>query len=80
MRGWLMPAVRAPGLTVTQDEQDIGEDAAVAAAIRVHDWVQRNLRRLAKEIALPGYKVEPAVPETRPALHWEAVEAGRSPG
>jgi hypothetical protein len=68
-----MAAASAPGLTVTLDEQVAGADAAVAAAIRAHEWVQRNLRRLAKEIPLPGYKVESPVPETHPALHREAV-------
>jgi hypothetical protein len=68
-----MSAASAPGLAMTLGEQDTGEDAAVAAAIRTHEWVQRNLRRLAKKIPLPGYKVEPPVPEAHPALHREAV-------
>jgi hypothetical protein len=68
-----MSAASAPGLAMTLGEEDTGEDAAVAAAIRAHEWVQRNLRRLAKKIPLPGYKVEPPVPEAHPALHREAV-------
>ena len=31
----------------THEEPDTGEEAAVAAAIRLHEWVQTNLRRLA---------------------------------
>jgi hypothetical protein len=68
-----MPAVSAPGLTVMLEEQDTGEDAAVAAAIRAHEWVERNLRRLADETPLGGCGVEVPVAETHLALHREAV-------
>ena len=34
---------------MVEDEQAIGEDADVAAAISGHNWVQRALRRLAEE-------------------------------
>ena len=44
-----MPAWSTPGRTMVEDEQAIGEDADVAAAISVHKWVQRALRRLAEE-------------------------------
>ena len=44
-----MQAWSTPGRTMVEDEQAIGEDADVAAAISVHKWVQRALRRLAEE-------------------------------
>jgi hypothetical protein len=44
-------------VTTTREDPDTGEEAAVAAAIRVHEWVQTNLRRLAAESALPGSDV-----------------------
>lgn len=36
--------------SVTADELNSGEDAAVEAAIRVHEWVQNELQRLANAI------------------------------
>lgn len=50
-----MPAWSTPGRPMVEDEQAIGEDADVAAAIAVHKWVQRALRRLAEET--PGVTV-----------------------
>ena len=35
---------------VTQAGEDSGEDVTIATAIRVHDWVESQLRRLAKAI------------------------------
>ncbi len=42
-----MSSLSTPRGTATQEEADTGEEAAVAAAIRLHEWVQTNLRRLA---------------------------------
>lgn len=50
-----MPDWSTPGRLMVEDEQAIGEDADVAAAIAVHKWVQRALRRLAQET--PGVTV-----------------------
>jgi hypothetical protein len=42
-----MPSLSTTRAAATQEEPDTGEEAAVAAAIRMHEWVQTNLRRLA---------------------------------
>jgi hypothetical protein len=42
-----MPSLTTTRVVTTQEEPDTGEEAAVAAAIRVHEWVQTGLRRLA---------------------------------
>ena len=42
-----MPSLSTTRVAATQEEPDTGEEAAVAAAIRLHEWVQTNLRRLA---------------------------------
>jgi hypothetical protein len=52
-----MPSLSTTRVTATQEEPDTGEEAAVAAAIRLHEWVQTNLRRLAAESPLPGSDV-----------------------
>ncbi len=41
-----MLSVSTTRVAETQEEPDTGEEAAVAAAIRLHEWVQTNLRRL----------------------------------
>jgi hypothetical protein len=52
-RGWVMTAVRALELTLPQDEQDTGEDVAVATAIWVHTWIQIELQRLVGDVTTP---------------------------
>jgi hypothetical protein len=42
-----MPSLSGTRVTGAQEESDTGEGAAVAEAIRLHEWVQMNLRRLA---------------------------------
>jgi hypothetical protein len=42
-----MPSLSTTRVVATQEEPDTGEEAAVAAAIWLHEWVQTNLRRLA---------------------------------
>lgn len=46
----LMSALRAQRASVTQDELNSSEEAAVEAAIRVHEWVQSKVLWLAKAI------------------------------
>ena len=37
------------------EESETGEEALVAAAIRLHEWVQTNLQRLIEgDVPLPG--------------------------
>lgn len=43
-----MPSMSATRVITTHEEPDTGEEAAVAEAIRLHEWVQTNLRRLAE--------------------------------
>jgi hypothetical protein len=42
-----MPSLSTTRVTAAQEEPDTGEEAAVAAAIRLPEWVHTNLRRLA---------------------------------
>lgn len=49
------PALGTRRASVTQDELNNSEDAAVDAAIRVHEWVQREILWLAKAIRDPEH-------------------------
>ena len=42
-----MPSVGATRLLAIHEEPDMSVEAVVAAAIRLHEWVETNLRRLA---------------------------------
>lgn len=64
-----MAAWSIPGRTMVEDEQAIGEDTDVAAAIAVHKWVQRALRRLAEET--PRVTVHSQCGRVTPARRWE---------
>lgn len=51
-------------LPAMQEEPDTDEEAVVIAAIRLHEWVETNLRRLAAgEVPLPSSEIgAPEVP------------------
>lgn len=42
-----MPSVGATRLLAIHEEPDMSVEAVVAAAIRLHEWVETSLRRLA---------------------------------
>ncbi len=60
-----MPSLSTRRAAETQDGPDTGEEAAVAAAIRLHEWVQTNLRRLAAGRRTPADTV------TSLCVEWE---------
>jgi hypothetical protein len=65
-----MPPLSVTRLLAIQEGPDISVEAVVVAAIRLHEWVETNLRRLAMtQISFSSGEVAAAVSEARTMMN-----------